>query len=248
MLLMSDAERRAQPDLSINLDTGSEIIPPSTSEKLLGGIIGQNLKFTDHIQNSEESTIKLLNKHLGALKKVSKTASFKSRKMIANGLIMSKLVYLIPLWSGCEHYLLNSLQIIQNKAARVVTKCGRRTETKSLLLQCGWLSVAQLSVYHSMVLMFKILSTQSPKYLYNKLSGLQTTTYYKTRFVQNRRENENILLGPDSQAESEIAQRSFKYRASNQWNNLPLMMRKMDSLQKFKSELRAWVKQNVQLR
>ena len=123
MLLMSDAARRAQPDLSINLDTGLEIIPPSTSDKLLGGTIGQNLKFTDHIQNSEESMIKLLNKRLGALKKVSKTASFKSRKMIANGLIMSKLVYLIPLWSGCEHYLLNSLQIIQNKAARVVTKC-----------------------------------------------------------------------------------------------------------------------------
>ena len=150
---------------------------PTKCEKLLGGFIGQNLKFKEHIQDNEKSMIKILNKRLNALKKVSKIASFKSRKMIANGIIISRLIFLIPWWSGCEGYLLKSLQIIQNKAARMVTKCGKRTPIKSLLNQCGWMSVAQLSVYHSLVLVYKILSTGSPRYLYSKLSGVQCSTH-----------------------------------------------------------------------
>ena len=98
MLLMSDAARRAKPDLSISLNTGTETITPSKSEKLLGGFISQNLKFKEHIQDNENSMFKILNKRVGALKKVSKTASFKTRKMIANGVILSRLIYLIPLW------------------------------------------------------------------------------------------------------------------------------------------------------
>ena len=113
---MSDESRRAKPNFNISLDTGEEIIEPSRSEKLLGGIIGQNLKFTDHIQNDKEALLKVLNKRLFALRKLAYLTSFKSRKMIANGLIMSKMLYLIPLWAGTEKYLLNSLQLIQNKA------------------------------------------------------------------------------------------------------------------------------------
>ena len=245
MLLLSDAARRSRPNNSVNLDTGSETIYPTKCEKLLGGFIGQNLKFTEHIRDNEHSMIKVLNKRLNALKKVSKFASFKSRKMISNGIIISKLVYLIPVWSGCESYLMNSLQIIQNKAARIVTKCGRRTPIKSLLDQCGWLSVAQLGVFHSLVLVYKILKTGSPKYLYSKLSGVQGSTHYKTRFIQNLNENQNIVLGPDSQAESDIARRSFKYRASKQWNNLPIKMRQAETEKEFKNQLKTWIMRNV---
>ena len=245
MLLLSDAARRSRPNDSVIIDTGSETIFPSKCEKLLGGLIGQNLKFTEHIQDNEKSMIKVLNKRLNALKKVSKFASFKSRKMISNGIIISHLIYLIPVWSGCETYLMNSLQTIQNKAARIVTKCGKRTPIKSLLSQCGWLSVAQLGVFHSLVLVYKILKTRSPRYLYSKLSGVQGSTHYNTRFIQNLNENQNIVLGPDSQAESDLARRSFKYRASKQWNMLPITLRQAETVKDFKSQLKTWIMRNV---
>ena len=69
MVLMSDASRKAKPQFQITLDTQSKVIEPSKSEKLLGCLIGQNLKFTEHIQNGEESMLKTLNKRLNALKK-----------------------------------------------------------------------------------------------------------------------------------------------------------------------------------
>ena len=86
--------------------------------------------------------------------------------MIANGLIMSKMMYLIPLWAGIEKYLLNSLQLIQNKVARIVTRKGKRTPVKVMLRECGWLSVLQLGVFHSLVTIFKIFKIKSPNYTF----------------------------------------------------------------------------------
>ena len=56
--------------MNIELDTGDALITTTQWEKLLGGFIGQNLKFTEHIQNNEKSMIKTLNKRLNALRKV----------------------------------------------------------------------------------------------------------------------------------------------------------------------------------
>ena len=238
LCLMTDEARRAKPTFQIELNTGEEVIEASKSEKLLGGIIGQNLKFAEHIQNDEKSLLKTVSKRLAALKKLSYLTSFKSRKMIANGLIMSKLVYLITLWAGTEKYLIKSLQIIQNKAARIVTRQGRRTPVQSILGQCGWLSIAQLGVFHSLVEIFKIMVTKSPHYLYLKLTPGSVRELRSTADLK-------IRLGGESQAVSELARNSFKYRATRQWNMLPLEIRQAENLNIFKLKLKKWVAENI---
>ena len=119
MLLAPDyALRNKLDEDSIHLDTGEEIVSTTKCEKLLGGIINENLKWTNHILLSEDSLVKKLGTRLSALKLIGKVADFKTRKMLADGLFMSKLIYLIPLWGGCEKYLLKALQVVQNKSAR----------------------------------------------------------------------------------------------------------------------------------
>ena len=129
------------------------------------------MKFIEHLQNNSESLLSSLNKRTGALKMLGKVASFKNRKMIANGIFMSKLIYLIELWGGCPKYLLEALQRAQNRAARSVSKLDWSTHVAELLKQCGWMSVHQLAVYHSMVLVFKIIQSKSPKYLHSMFSA-----------------------------------------------------------------------------
>ena len=104
------------------------------------------------------------------MKKIGRVANFKNRKLIANGIFLSKLSYLIPLWGGCNLNLLHSLQILQNKAARIVTKLDWGTPTSVLLSQCGWLSVYQLSVYQTCILVHKVLASKSPLYLFNLIT------------------------------------------------------------------------------
>ena len=86
------------------------MIEPSESEKLLGCWLHQDMKIVEHLQNSEESLLGALNKRIGALKILGRVANFKTRKMIADGILMSKLIYLIELWGGSSKSLLEALQ------------------------------------------------------------------------------------------------------------------------------------------
>ena len=98
MLLGTDsAWRNKLSPHSLSLDTGQERIPTTDCEKLLGGFIAQNMKWTNHILVNENSLVKQLGIRVIALKKISRVADFKTRKMLADGLFMSKLIYLIPL-------------------------------------------------------------------------------------------------------------------------------------------------------
>ena len=158
--------------------------------------------------------------------------------MIANGFIMSKIVYLIPLWAGTEKYLLKSLQIVQNKAARIVTRKGKRTHVKVLLRECGWLSVVQLGVFHSLVTIYKIFQTKSPHYLYLTLSS-------DCSRVLRASSDLRIRLGSESQAGTELAKKSFKYRATRHWNMLPLEIKQATKVETFKFKLKKWVSENI---
>ena len=175
----SQKRRKNDPNNLVQLRTPGKLIVPSKREILLGAWIHQDLKWEEHIQNNEESLLRSLNKRLGALKLVCRIASFKTRKDIANGIFLSKLSYLIALWGGCTSTLLRSLQILQNKAARTVTKLDWSTNTSVLLNQCGWLSVHQLVVYHSVLQVYKVMQTKKPKSLHSM---------FKTEYSRNTRE------------------------------------------------------------
>ena len=91
---------------------------------------------------------------------------------------MSKLFYLIPLWVGCEKFLIQALQTIQNKAARSFTKLGIFTPIQILLKQCGWLSVHQLLFLQTVILLFKTNQNKTPQFLHDMTSSKLN---YRTR-------------------------------------------------------------------
>ena len=47
---------------------------------------------------------------------------------------------------------------------------------------------------------------------------------------------------------SDLARRSFKYRASEKWNDLPLEIRNANKLNEFKRLLKNWVLENVNIK
>ena len=102
-------------DFGIILNTGTEAIEPIYSEKLLGGHITNDFKFNEHLKDNDNSAFKSLTSCVNALAKISSVASFKTRKMVANGIVISKLVYLIQWWGGCSDYLITYLQVLQNR-------------------------------------------------------------------------------------------------------------------------------------
>ena len=156
--------------------------------------------------------------------------------MVSNEIVLSKLIYLIQWWGGCSDYLINFLQILQNRAARLVTRLGWFTPVEVLLHQCGWLSVRQMVHYHSLVLLFKIQLQGKPEYFKEQFSS---DFPYRTRLATGM----GIRRGDQNQ--HDVTKTSFVPRTIATWNLLPVHIRSIKSIPQFKQKLKAWIQENL---
>ena len=236
IIMTSQAQHKKNENFGIKLDTGKEVIEPVENEKLLGVHISNNFKWNNHIRDNSTSLFKLLTSRVNALAKISHIASFKSRKMIANGIVMSLVRHQVQLYGGSSDYLIKFIQVLQNKAARLVTKLGWGTPTRTLLSQCGWLSINQLTAYHSLILIFKVLSDQKPRYSHLKMSS---------EFVHRTRQATGGAIKETRIFRQDAGSSSFIPRTSKLWNSVPVEIRKVEKIDQFKKIVKQWVEKNV---
>ena len=130
-------------------------------EKLLGINIQSNLKWGAHL-NKLKSRLKI---RLAGLYKLRFMVLEKNLKLIVQGLFNSNLMYCLPLFGGCDKMEINSLQLLQNKAANIVGRFPPRSHRSSIFDKLGWLTINQLIVYHSLVTVYKIRQRRTPEYL-----------------------------------------------------------------------------------
>ena len=220
----------------VSIRTGSETINPCQSAKLLGCWVSGDLKWTEHIRNNSDNLLTSLNKRAAAVGKICQIATFRTRKTIAEGIFISKLSYLIVLWGGCGSVLRKSLQISQNKVARMVTKLPWMTPTSVLLKQCGWLSVNQLTFYHSVLLVFKVRLQKSPKYLFDMHK--ENEHNYMTRQAENR-----LLM--TQRPRLELSKESYRWRSAEHFNQIPKQIRDSVCVKSFKREIKSWILANI---
>ena len=235
LVMSSEAKHRKNGNFGIFLETETKVIQPQKSEQLLGGIIANNFKFNAHLEDDEKSLFRTLTSRVNALSKVCSVANFKTRKQIADGIVMSKLVYLIQLWGGCSGYLLDFLQVLQNRAARMVTRLSWFTPISTLLKQCGWLSVRQLVHYHSVLLCYKMMNEGKPTYFVEKFNF---DFPYETRLAAGNCVRQTKTISSDPR------KYGFVNRTTEAWNRLPLSLKKETSLNKFKFKLKTHIREN----
>ena len=240
LMLMCTSQRQRQIPRDFSMLAENYVVRVSESERLLGAYIQSNMKWLDHVRNNRSSVLQSLNKRHGALKKIASAASFKSRLTIANGIFMSKLVFMIPLWAGCSDYLVKALQICQNDAARTVTKHGRYVPVQKILKECGWWSVKQEMVYHSVLMIHKILIQKSPSYLHSRLTA-DGSYYYRTR----QADTSSIRQSSSFQTSLSLCKDSFRWRGVSHYEQLPHTLREIGNIGSFKKKLDCWVKENI---
>ena len=117
-LLVMGTKKTAARRHEVALQAGEHTIRHTRNEKLLGANICEDLKWREHLLSNEQLVVRQLTSHFNGRVKVCSRESKSTRLKVANGIFISKLCYLIELWGGCEKYLLTSLQVIENRAAR----------------------------------------------------------------------------------------------------------------------------------
>ena len=116
----------------------------------------------------------------------------------------------------------------------MVTKSSWGISYVAMLKQIGWLNVRQLVVFQSLVLLFKAKISGKPGYIFDKISG---SFQVRTRLADGG-------IKESTRIKSSLGMQSFMPRSIKEWNSLPIEIRTITKLTKFKSELRTWVKDN----
>ena len=118
--------------------------------------------------------------------------------------------------------------MIQNKAAQIVTHKPPRTSRAELYSKLGWMTVNQLVSYHTILAVFKIRQSGEPEYL--------------ASFLKNDSRNGKIIV---PNLKLGLAQKSFCYRGSTEWNLLPEHVRNARKIGEFKRGVRKWIMENI---
>ena len=233
LIVMSNKTRKDERK-EVFIKAGNYVIKPSFSHKLLGAQICETMKWKEHIITHENSLLKQLNSRINGLCLIPKQASFKTRLMVANGIYLSKLTNLIQVWGGTQDFIVKALQVSQNKVCKIVTGLSWFTPTATLLRQCGWLSIRQLIVYHTILSVHRTVISREPKYAYDKLC---TETAQNTRQV--------VKFSDNFCCKSERGKLSYFYRGAMDYNQIPSDLKQMRNIQSFKMNLKRWIRSNI---
>ena len=237
-LLVLGTKKMDEKRRRVSMQAGNHTIVSSNQERLLGCMVSTNLKWRNHILDGEQSMVKQLNSRVNALSMISTKGDFSTRLMTANGIIVSKICYLIQLWGGCEGYLIHTLQVLLNKAARLVTRSIGFTSTRKLMAACRWLSVKQLVVYQSTAMVHKTFLSNKPYYMHNRLS---TEFSYRTR----QQTTGCIRLDQSFRSKGDLPKHSFRCRGTAYYNSIPAEIRASLTMTTFKTKLKRWTRTNI---
>jgi hypothetical protein len=235
LVVNSRRKKSLYGDYGVVLQTGDgETVSPTDTERLLGCQLSNNFTWDLHIIE----VAKKVARKITCLERTSKYASFKVRRLLANGVIQSHLSYVAPVWGSLNNKLLNIMQKLQNRAARVVTGKGIRTPIIELLAQVGWLSVKQMVVNQDLIQTWKIVNLQKPLSLYHRLDGVAPR---RTRLAKQQN------IRPPTIPLKTPAKNGFVPRAASEWNKIPALLAWETDLKTFKKGVKEWVTRNVGL-
>ena len=110
---------------------------------VLGANLQNNMTWHSHLESRKKALFPQVQKQIGHLKHNSNLIPKSCRKSIVNGLVVSKLNYLLPLWGTAPETYIRKAQILLNSAARWITGLTRRTRIRDLMDAVGWLTIKE---------------------------------------------------------------------------------------------------------
>ncbi len=126
----------------------------SSSVRNLGVLFDSNLSFESHVS----SICKTAFFHLKNISKLSPMLSTSKAEMLIHAFMTSRLDYCNALLGGCSARLINKLQLVQNAAARVLTRTRKYDHISPVLSTLHWLPIKHRIDFKILLMTYKALN------------------------------------------------------------------------------------------
>lgn len=184
----------------------------------LGVLLDSQLTFSSHITSNIQHGYRLIRNIAG----IRKFLSVEHLKTLVNSIIIAKVDNCNSLFYGISSYDSNRLQKFQNSCARLIFGKRKYDHVSGILRELHWLP-SEARTY------FKILC-----YVYKSIHGM-APEYLSELIVITRDYNLSLYV---PRCKTMIGDRAFSVSGPRLWNALPVELRMMDTLERFKSHLK----------
>ena len=130
------------------------------------------------------------------------------------------------MWGCCGETLLDKLQKLQNRAARIITNSSYHASSLPLIGNLGWLTIKEMIEFETATTVYKSLHGLAPEYM-----QLMFTKVSKSGSRSLRNTDTDLRL---PRFAISYGQRSFLYRSVNVWNKLSTEIKNAPLLATFK--------------
>ena len=149
-----------QPSPSLEFArVGGETIQPSSSVRNLGVIRDPSADVEDHTKKICKTC------HFPLITNISKIRTYldrESTETIIHAFVTTHLDYCNAILYGLPKFLLNRLQLVQNRAVRIVTFTKKYEHITPSLIDLDWLPVEYRIIYKILFLVYKAINGLSP--------------------------------------------------------------------------------------
>ena len=191
----------------------------------LGVLIDSDLNFDSHIKSITKSSFY-------HLKNIARVRGFMSRsdlETLIHAFISSRVDYCNALFTGLPKKSIKRLQLIQNAAARLLTRTKRSTHITPILKSLHWLPVQHRIDFKVMLTVYKSLNGLGPKYIRDMLKPYKPKRPLRSSGL-------DLLSVP--KVKNKSGESAFSFYATRSWNKLPFDLRHASSISSFKSGLK----------
>ena len=136
------------------------------------------------------------------------------------------MMYGMELWGAATKGQIRQIELLQQRASRIVTKNPRRITAAENRKQCGWMGVEDTIKLRTLTLLHKARTHQSIPYF--------------ERFVGKGRRSIESKIPEYGDEQGQVVKKSTIGRFISLWNVLPLTVRE-SSIKAFKREARAFI-------
>lgn len=213
-----------------SVHVGDTVILPVKSIRNLGAWFDERMSMNVHVGKMCSKAFRGLYK----IKQMRKFLSTESTKTLVHAFVTSHLDYCNSLLAGLPQYQIQRLQKVLNAAARLTCLTPRIAHITPVLIYLHWLPIKFRVQFKIALLVYKALHGMAPKYIIDLLSIKDKSSY-------NLRSDDCLLLQIPKTNTKTFGDRAFKCAAPSIWNALPPVIRRSETLDCFKRQLKTFL-------
>ena len=207
-LFVFATQRQVDAFKGLNINIGNASVQVSSKIRNLGVTFDQTMSMQPHVNSISSSC----HYQLRNIRCIRKYIDIPDCKKIVHALVTSRLDYANVLLYGLPAKTTNALQRVQNCAARLIMRSGRRDHMTPVLRELHWLPLELRVNYKVLMYTYKAMHNMAPSYL--------TCLVNKSKPVRTTRSSTKILLVVPKITLNRYGKRTFQMGAATLWNSI----------------------------